>query len=507
MNFRALKPKLLALALAATFSGGAFASMSNVGSPDEQVPLLKTYGMDVPAKTGLRTVLPQGWTLYIHKAVHLPDSMSWKAGDPWMRAIEDLADQNNLAIKLDWHAKTVTIEPPDVALKEQAKVQQIQNAATTPLPAYAPDTPAASVQKPTAPVASQAVQTQQPSAADVSAPGARPARSLAEKIADLKAAAARAPAPVAGATSERGQTSALPVGATSPTGAPSKASTNVATNLDIGVVNKQMGSSAGLMPASAAPPVAGVLAPSTEATRSPLTKAILTEAAMPRNGALSQVGGSLKGLLERVAELHGYTLSWDAPDARIPGAVTVLGVDPGEDAKLLQRAMGERDSPVAIEVYRSSNVYRVVPRSTRSEAVSVIDVPFSGPIANRASPAPYSVATAPDASGPQSVRSATNQATPPVAEAIPATVAPAAVKLTVLKGDSLSNSLKSFFRAQGWDMQWKASTDMQAEYPVSLEGRDAQEILSKLLPKLGLVADFYNPSKLAVIRPVDSSVN
>jgi hypothetical protein len=56
-------------------------------------------------------------------------------------------------------------------------------------------------------------------------------------------------------------------------------------------------------------------------------------------------------------------------------------------------------------------------------------------------------------------------------------------------------------------LQWKVSSDLQADYPVSIEGADGKEVMKKLLPHLGLIADFYNTSKTVVIRSSDSSTN
>jgi hypothetical protein len=242
------------------------------------------------------------------------------------------------------------------------------------------------------------------------------------------------------------------------------------------------------------------------------------ESLTPRNGAQSQVGGSLHDLVESMAQKEGYALSWEAPDADIPGAVTLLGVDIAEDAKLIQKAMNPAATPVAFLVYRSSNVLRVVPRQTASATVEVLDAPYSGPLmslhlapqaaydTNVSAPTLRAAAVAAKGSA-VSPAVAPNAASPSQLK-IADTVIPApSVKLTILKGESLTNDLKVFFTGLGWDLQWQAPGDMQAEYPVTIVATDAKEVMRKLLPRLALTADFYDPSKVVVIRQSDMTTN
>ena len=496
MNLQELKPRLLAVAVLAVITSSAFASVDTAGTPDLAVSVLRTYGVDVPTRAGLKTIVPQGWTLLIHKSANLPQTISWKPDEPWTAVLDDLSAKNNLAVRMDWATKTVTVMSPEVAAQQKAKETEILQAAKTPLPSLAPESAKpSSVTAKTDGVAQVGVppiiKQGSPSTA-----GAAPASTtastkapLVDQLASLKQMAATQPV--------------APTAATTPALAPTIAPTAAPVAVAQGPVQ------ASVQP-RINPPVAQ---PSLAAA------ALAAQSVMPRNVAASQVGGSMKDLLAQVAARYGYILSWEAPDVEIPGAVTLLGVDVGEDARLLQKAMGMNSTPVSIQVYRSSSVIRVVPRSRGSEAVAILESPYNGPVsayrARASAPAPVYAenGNAPALTQGADLNVATvnvgsSAASAPQYRAVADThIAPVTVKLTVLKGESLANSLKTFFMSQGWDLQWKATSDLQADYPVAIEAADGKEVMKKLLPHLGLVADFYTQSKTVVIRNSDSTLN
>jgi hypothetical protein len=488
MNLHELKPRLLAVAVLAVISSSAFASVDAAGTPDLSVPVLRTYGVDVPTRAGLKTIVPQGWTLLIHKSATLPATMSWKPNDPWTSVLNDLAAKNNLAVRMDWAAKTVTVMSPEVAAQQKEKEAEIIQAAKTPLPSLAPEAakPVTTASAPVTAAVSQAggppiikAATQATVPTVASATQGTQKAPLVDQLATLKQ--------MASAPSATVQPSPLPI---------------------------QPQATQQPQPLLINPPVAQV---------STTAAALAAQSVQPRNVAASQVGGSMKDLLSQVAARYGYVLSWEAPDVEIPGAVTLLGVDIGEDAKLLQKAIGLTSTPVSIQVFRSSSVIRVLPRSRSTEAVAILESPYNGPVvpyvSRSSAPAPaYAVNMRAPALAPTADLLHVATVNVPAEQSIVAPspryqpvadthVAPASVKLTVLKGDSLANSLKTFFLSQGWDLQWKVNSDLQADYPVSIEGADGKEVMKKLLPHLGLIADFYNQSKTVVIRSSDSSTN
>lgn len=494
MNLRNFKPKLLAVAVLTLLSGSVFAAVEYTGTPDAQIPLLKTYGVDVPTKNGLKSVLPQGWTLLINKTVTLPELMSWKPGDPWTQALEDVAIKNNLALKLDWSSKTVTIQTPDAGKIAKATTSSpaVVTPAAAPAVASAPKSPVLTEHE--SPTRESSV-NQQAAMAEVlkktPVPVASQANSTIVPVTqsyDVKTEVSKMAAPVV-ATAEQ---------------APAQVSS----------VQKQVTTNTTQV---APPAVAPARQP--ELSLQPRNRGNEEPRSTVReNAARAQVGGSALDLTERMASRFNYTLSWETSDVTIPGAITLLGQDIAEDAKLLQHAIGYAQTPLSIQVYRSSQVIRVIPRSMSGDTVAIVDGPFNGRIISRipgrAVPLQALASTQSSGSTQSSTQQSQDESLPVVVVKAPAktqvidTPAPAqSLTLTVQKGDSLTNTLKTFFVGQGWDMQWKAPADLQATYPVTIEASDMKQMMGKLLPKLGLVADFYNPSKLVVIRSLDVTTN
>ena len=513
MNYRNSKQSLVILAALALLSSSAFASVEYVGSPDTPIPLLKTYGVDVPTKSGLKSVLPQGWTLLIHRTAVLPEMMSWKPDDPWTQALEDVATDKDLVMKLDWVSKTVTVTSAKSALAEKNKDTKVVPTAVVEDAALAKhnESPAAVASAPA---------ILQPAGAALAPTATGPV--VAAALTPIPTAA---PAPVYAITTAP---------ATVPATTPSRPVTPipVVAPLPQPVLTPAVASAliapSAIAPAKAAPPLVQASAvatpPAQAAEVQPLNNT--KQPIFPTNSAKAQIGGSAKNTLAELTQKFGYLLSWEAPDVIIPGAVTLLGVDIAEDVKLLQKAIGLTQTPISIEIYRTSLVLHVIPRSLHNEPVTIIDGPFNGKVMNSVvSPkvitTPYvapirastvqvaSVALVPDVAPVPVIapKPVLIEKPIPISLTSPSAVAEPPVTLIILKGDSLSNVLKTFFLAQGWYMKWKASTDLQAAYPVSFEAPNTRAAMAMLLPKLGLVADFYNPSKLVVIRSADASTN
>jgi hypothetical protein len=129
-----------ALVLGLTFSllaTGAYASPLEVkGSPMPNVAAMPSYGMDVPTRMGLKTVIPAEWQLFVHRTVTLPETMNWNRGEAWPAVLTKFASDNQMAVLIDWDNHVVMLRSPEQALEEGATRQEIAQAATTPLPKF-----------------------------------------------------------------------------------------------------------------------------------------------------------------------------------------------------------------------------------------------------------------------------------------------------------------------------------------------------------------------------------
>lgn len=131
----------LALALALGVSATALAvpgpgPVQQKGTPELTAKPLSTYGIEVPARSALRSLIPTGWRLFVHKSAELPTTISWKPGDQWTDVLGAASSSAGLSTLVDWESKTVFIRSLDVALEENAVRGEIAQAAVTPLPRF-----------------------------------------------------------------------------------------------------------------------------------------------------------------------------------------------------------------------------------------------------------------------------------------------------------------------------------------------------------------------------------
>ena len=89
----------------------------------------------------------------------------------------------------------------------------------------------------------------------------------------------------------------------------------------------------------------------------------------------------------------------------------------------------------------------------------------------------------------------------PVVEEPPKPAAPVKLKLVIQKNQMLSDALRQFLEPQGWKLEWTlVQEDLMAGAYGEYVGEGYVEVFNQILPKLGLVADIYNPSKVVVIK-------
>lgn len=106
-SFR-LAAVLVALALA---SSHAEAALDEVGTPSGAPALVATFGTEVPSKTALQQLVPEGWVVYVHRDIKLPPTLSWKAGQSWPVVVSELADKQGWAARVDWSANALYLKP------------------------------------------------------------------------------------------------------------------------------------------------------------------------------------------------------------------------------------------------------------------------------------------------------------------------------------------------------------------------------------------------------------
>lgn len=489
-------PAAMVIALSVAFGAAQAKSLEQVGAAESQAEPLKTYGVDVAAKAGLKALLPSGWNLFIHKNTSLPQHISWTVTDTWITAIDKFAGSNNLAVRLDWTKKAVYISTPEVAMEARAKLAEIDNAARTPLPAYAPATTSTVTASPAVAVTAQNT-----------APISRPLTPAASPVTPVRAAATVVPAP---GTRIPPDVLARALAATAPRAEPAKPANAAPAAVPA-------------MPAVATPPTLPPPLPPLASRVQPVAATPAVQQPVTASDAFAH--GNMEDIVRKTAEKLGYQVSWETISLPLDGPVTFLGVDAAEDMSLLQKSLGYRQSPIAIEVYRGSNVIRITPSAPGKEPLAIYSSSFSGligfgPKESASVLAANKGSTSVDSNKPMSTTqppARTSVVAPavdkvasvaPVVKAAPATEpAPAVMTLKIAKGDSLSKNIAQFLKSQGWEMKWQVPNDMEAGFQFTAEGTSIAQVLGKLLPKLGLDTDVYGPSKMVVIRVVDQTAD
>lgn len=274
-------------------------------------------------------------------------------------------------------------------------------------------------------------------------------------------------------------------------------------------------------------------------TAQPRGAAVAAQATGPESASDAFVRGNMEDIVRKTASKLGYQVSWETVSLPLDGPVTFLGMDAAEDMRLLQKSLGLRQSPIAIEVYRGSSVIRVTARAPGREPLAIYDTTYSGLVgfgsktsmptmvattqALASAPTPSSAqstwidtvtssnhTTAPAAPLTVSAAAPAWPAAAPVARIVQAepkalVAAPSVLTLKIYKGDSLSKAIAQFLKTQGWDLKWQVPNDMEADFPFTAEGPSIANVLGQLLPKLGLDTDMYAPSKMVVVRPIDNT--
>jgi hypothetical protein len=501
-------PAAMVIALSVAFSAAQAKSLEQVGAAEGQAEPLKTYGVDVAAKTGLKALLPSGWNLFIYKNTSLPQNISWTVTDTWITALDKFAGSNNLAVRLDWSKKAVYISSPEVAMEARAKLAEIDNAARTPLPAYAPAAKVAAAAQP--PVATPPVIA----AALSAAPQYRP---VTPTTAPITPAPAAAPVTASSEVRVPADVLARALAATAPRAEPAKPLAPATVPA---------------MPAVSALPALPPLPPpgASSPALSPAPQAVAS-AQQPATSSDAFVRGNMEDIVRKTAAKLGYLVSWETIALPLDGPVTFLGVDAAEDMRLLQKSLGNRQSPISVEVYRGSELIRITPNAPGKEPVAVYSSSFSGLIGYGQKNSSAALAAASSSTGaaqgrplastaavpppartsvvaPPSIPGAAVAQTAPVVKAAPAIApAPAIMTLKIAKGESLSKTIAQFLKVQGWEMKWQVPNDMEAGFQFTAEGTTIAQVLGKLLPKLGLDTDVYGPSKMVVIRVIDNSAD
>ena len=530
-----LRMSVLAVAIASVMTVAQASDLDQVGTPDKAPTRLSTFGVDVPTKIGVKSIIPQGWQLFVHRSVELPESISWKADETWVSALQSIAKKNQISIKLDWVKKAVYVRDNSQALEEAAQRAELAQAASTPLPLPI-SKPEPITLVPTPALAVVALKPQATSAApaaatplvQVSTPeGSKfPEKdNFLEKLSSLSV--------VDTATAARPELQVKKQLDTTSLGAYMNTSASPASSRTLDLPKLPVAS-----PASTSLNASPVQLPF------PVQATLLTvwpEVSLKPVGGVAKAFNrvSVESAVSHIAELHGYTLSFDIAPVYFQGPVTTLGADVGEDLNLVLKALG-RNSRVVAELSRESRVIRITDGAPGTGLV-ILERPFRGVITaatndentSRAvfypetaiahkpifangyrvqdTSTPLIAATEPKRVASESLPNVVRLSAPTPAERVqsPAELAPAPqFAISIGKGEDIETAVKKFAEKNGWAMAWTITGDgFEAQDPMDFVGTSVANVLNQFLPAMGISADINTPSKKITVRMGDEALD
>lgn len=473
MNRRPVHAFALGLAFSLLTSAAFALGLEQKGQPETQLNTMPNYGMEVPSRAALKTIIPAGWQLFVHQSAKLPETISWKLGDPWPRVLAELSQQNQMSVLIDWDARTVLIRTEDVAVQERATRQEIAQAAVTPLPKF-----------------EDAVTSQQA------------AKRETKKQASARAAEATRAAEAAKAAAA--QTTA--VAQATPRVTPQVASDEVRRQTELAQVSSKEAQTTKSLPVIRTNPTPQMVsAQQAAAAKNPAKLASTAEFSYKQAIALNKPPA--RRVAQAIASKYSLRLVWAAPEFNLQGPVTLLARNAEEDARLLQKAIGAY-GPVVLEV--GPGVLRVVPRALALAAGGVSAVILPEALAMESAE--------PSTSSSSSIKAAAEDLLGEVlspglaadaanllekANSAISTKKPPAPKLvlTLNEKEPLENALVRFARAHGYTLEWKVEGGFEANRTMVFEGESLVQVLSQMLPPLGVSADVYTRDKHIVVRP------
>lgn len=501
----------LTLCLAATV--GQASTVENKGSPGPKVAEMTNYGLDVATRTGLKSVIPAGWQLFVHRSVALPDTMSWKLGQPWPSVLAEFAVANNVSVLIDWDGRVVMMRSPEQAIEERAKREEIDQAATTPLPLFAGALSDAEQKKLDARTkAREAEALAQAQAATVQA--AKDAAPTAASAAVANAGANRSLDDMtlrdAGAVRSGGELP--PANAAAPASTVSASASVPATQV--------AASSAGAatmapvaVPVIRTNPTAAMVASQEQAAKAAPAAALSSTEDFRYTMPVAVNKPSARSVAQAIANRYGLRMVFATPEFHLKGPVTLLAESAEQDALLLQRAIG-RFGPAVIEVSGAEKVLRVLPRAGAPVVMASANSRASGEgaaLTHPVAPVAATVATtaavlaSSGASHSTAIEPGATRSDPiaPVATAQAAEAAP--LSLTLNEAEPLEDALVRFTREHGYTLEWKVTGGFEANRAMTFRGNSVAQVLSAVLPTLGLSADIYTRDKHIVVRPGDAA--
>jgi len=96
-----------------TTGGLHLVALSYIGEPDADIAVISGFGRDLKLLDAIKQIAPDGWQAFLKEdLVARADqfrAVSWRGGRRWVEVLDILANDQNLAIDVDWSKKQLYV--------------------------------------------------------------------------------------------------------------------------------------------------------------------------------------------------------------------------------------------------------------------------------------------------------------------------------------------------------------------------------------------------------------
>lgn len=100
-------------------------ALTYIGEPDADIPVISGFGRDLKLLDAIKQVAPAEWQAFLKEdLVSRADKfreVSWKGGRRWVEVLDILANDQNLAIDVDWTKKHLYVGDRKISAKLAAE--------------------------------------------------------------------------------------------------------------------------------------------------------------------------------------------------------------------------------------------------------------------------------------------------------------------------------------------------------------------------------------------------
>lgn len=99
-------------------------ALSYIGEPDGDIAVLNGFGRDLKLLDAIKQIAPAGWQAFLKEDVAARadkiQGVSWKGGRRWTEVLDIVANDQQLAVEVDWTRKSIYVGDRKIVAREPA---------------------------------------------------------------------------------------------------------------------------------------------------------------------------------------------------------------------------------------------------------------------------------------------------------------------------------------------------------------------------------------------------